>query len=789
MMWNNLLRCAPLLLLSQLSTPAHAQSIETNPPDEIVRFNFRFGLFDDEQTPNTEVIRTDVESVICQTQYFMSQLVQNATESQSIHAKATEIDWAFYRSHELPIYLNFTVLFMEPGKGTDVNWVDEEILIAEMEKMGQEGLQRYITDWVWKAEPLGDNLFTNVNRMAFDGVKQAFVEGTLDNAECPETPAPSMMPTITPVPTESPAPTPIGPTNSPRPTSVADAEAAAEAAADANEEDALNSNAGTTQAPGAIPAPTMSPGASNPGDGDSGEIADKPDNGDTSSGLPPNTNDQWPFDGKETLADVQPMVDFKLTFDMEEAHERSPTDDDMNGMLCQLDKFFTDHMRKVLVDNAIVHKAVYIDWFFMEEADKEDIVVNFTSYATYGDAIDTQIAAADVLNAMKLSSVELQDFVKDYIWNSEPLDVNIFSNTVEVGLGSEIGASKPVEAMFTQADCTPKAPTVSPAPTTQAEADAAADAANGDTGDNVNNGAASAGANPEDFGEGAQRTEIIVNFVVSNLEKITDPRAVNASGLIQSFPVFANEVLSNMTKRQSTRRWLREHSGRRLRYSTVSGSARVDTIEEYPCPDGTLNGLTCHTAEAKYDVIMTADENIDDVQLDATDASQTAVDDGSYDGVLQRVDPDTPLYIGIMRSENDIPPGSKDRGVEPEDDSSFPWWLILIALLLLLLCCCICLYCWMFPRKGGDSDNERETMVEKEVLVEEFEDEPDKANNNGPPDQNWIDDEMNQGVMVPYGQDPNTTPHPDAASGSMVPYEPGQGDAEQRRAILDGKHD
>jgi hypothetical protein len=90
----------------------------------------------------------------------------------------------------------------------------------------------------------------------------------------------------------------------------------------------------------------------------------------------------------------------------------------------------------------------------------------------------------------------------------------------------------------------------------------------------------------------------------------------------------------------------------------------------------------------------------------------------------------------------------------------------------------------MYPRKRGGGGSGKETTVEREVLVEEFEDEPDKANNNGPPDQGWVDDEMNSGAMVAYGYHPNAS-----ASGGVAPYESGEKDAAQRQAILDGKKD
>ncbi|CAB9522860.1 expressed unknown protein [Seminavis robusta] len=164
--------------------------------EPVIRFSFRFGFFQDELTPDaTEIIQEDIEGVICQTQYFMSWLVQNATNAKSIHVRATEIDWGFYDEELLPAHINFTVEFTDAITGT-AGWLDDQVLINEMEKLGDQGLQWFITDWVWRAEPNGLNFFVNANRMAFDGAKQAPVEGTLDQAECPETMAPTVAPSI-----------------------------------------------------------------------------------------------------------------------------------------------------------------------------------------------------------------------------------------------------------------------------------------------------------------------------------------------------------------------------------------------------------------------------------------------------------------------------------------------------------------------------------------------------------------------------------------------------------------
>ena len=99
------------------------------------------------------------------------------------------------------------------------------------------------------------------------------------------------------------------------------------------------------------------------------------------------------------------------------------------------------------------------------------------------------------------------------------------------------------------------------------------------------------------------------------------------------------------------RRYLKAN-GRQLRVVSIPGTSSVSTVHEYPCPSNALPGLTCHSARAKYEVLISSDEEATRVQGDYTAGTQQAAHDGTYNSVLQRVDPDTPLYIGIMTTKD-----------------------------------------------------------------------------------------------------------------------------------------
>jgi len=701
---------------------------------EVIRFAFKFGFFADDLTPDTEVIKEDVEGVLCQTQYFLSRLVQNATGLKSVHAEATEINWGYYEGENLPAHINFTVEFSDAMAEGDANWLDDQILIDEMEALGEAGLQKFITDWIWEAEPKGLNFFNNANKMSFDGVKRSRVEGDLPSAECPETGAPTMTPTTSPAPTGAP----------------------------------------TIPAPASTNDEAGSDGAGAGGSPEGGNAG--PDAAAGRPILPSNGQENWPFGNNYNDAgDLGPMVDFSLKFHMFKDHEKSPTEDEVNSLLCEVNEFFTEELRKKLEDSTIYSKATYINWYFDESGagKKEDIVLNFTAFAYKADEAHTQISANDVFDSMKLSPGEIDILVENYIWKSEPETLNLFAHTEQLFVDLEVGDDLDTEAMMIEADgCVFPDP---PAAGTGTE--------------NPSSGNDEAGSNPtdENFGLGgdAKGSQVRVSFRVSNIENIKDPTAVKAEGLDASFPVFSNEVVNEIAKKDAESRRILV-GGRRLRVVAVPGTQQVDNVVEYPCPSNAIKGATCHSASATYDVLMSSDEDQVSVQNAYTDATQTAVDDGTYNNVLQRVDPETPLYIGIMTDKEQVPPGSRNRGFdgeEDEDDGWFKWWYLLILLLLLLLCCFICLYCWMLPNR--DPPPKEGIYEEREVVVEEFEDEGDDPRG----DEEFVEDD-GSGAIVPYGQTPAPAPTAQAPDGGAMvsySYDPDSKyakDRAQRNAIL-----
>ena len=124
-----------------------------------------------------------------------------------------------------------------------------------------------------------------------------------------------------------------------------------------------------------------------------------------------------------------------------------PTTADVEGLMCQTNIFLEKRLKAVLKDDDINSHATNVDWEYDAEADLP-AVVTFTAFSTYGDG--TLISAKQVYDALKV--IDVQDYVRNYVWNSEPYNDNIYYYTKDIMFRGAISA--PVrEGKLARATC------------------------------------------------------------------------------------------------------------------------------------------------------------------------------------------------------------------------------------------------------------------------------------------------------------------------------------------------
>lgn len=188
---------------------------------------------------------------------------------------------------------------------------------------------------------------------------------------------------------------------------------------------------------------------------------------------------------------------------------------------------------------------------------------------------------------------------------------------------------------------------------------------------------------------------------MSNIDGLNTDQQIRSAGLDASWPVFVDELIMNMTKDGQQRRSLRYAgiSSRHLKVIGVEeGSATIDKISNTSCGDGDVHeDAVCNSVDASY-TLESQDEKAQELFTEYKDATNTAVNDGTYQNVLETVDPDTPLMIGVI-----LPDGSKSG-----DSGGMPGWLLALIILLCILCCLCTIAALFFLMNKNNQDEDKQ---------------------------------------------------------------------------------
>jgi hypothetical protein len=148
--------------------------------------------------------------------------------------------------------------------------------------------------------------------------------------------------------------------------------------------------------------------------------------------------------GRNTVLTMQPtakedeMVYFSIQIDFFAGKERKPEDDEVESMVCQVNKFFENTLRDKINPSLNVF-ASNINWEFDDSAALPSIVEFF---ANVTNADGTHVDAEQVFSAME--GVDAKKMVQDYIWQSEPKEQNIFWQTEDIYFaGAYTGSANP----------------------------------------------------------------------------------------------------------------------------------------------------------------------------------------------------------------------------------------------------------------------------------------------------------------------------------------------------------
>lgn len=178
----------------QLVVALLAMPVAAAQGSDVFRMFFRYGFEQGELgDPKGQPTEADVKGLMCATNDFLTNALQNYTKSDNVEVNAVNIDWDFenwvYNGSEpeaprnVPVIVNFTTQVTT----TDSSTPPTNQVLWEATKYFD--YFSYIQDYIWKIP--NDNFFTEARGLWYEPFIQEPVQGKLaDNDQCPA-PAPS----------------------------------------------------------------------------------------------------------------------------------------------------------------------------------------------------------------------------------------------------------------------------------------------------------------------------------------------------------------------------------------------------------------------------------------------------------------------------------------------------------------------------------------------------------------------------------------------------------------------
>jgi hypothetical protein len=163
-----------LFLLAPLGTLE--SSTEASSAD-VASYSLIMGFYEGEGGEPTE---SEVESLICQTNKFFQQILQDMLGDSELEAHAVNIDWTSSGDSAQSI----TVTFAVEATFGDGFAVPSDVIFQNL-KLSNEGMRVFLEQHIWKSAPARENIFYNVNQLKIeDSTGVSLPPGKMASAMC-----------------------------------------------------------------------------------------------------------------------------------------------------------------------------------------------------------------------------------------------------------------------------------------------------------------------------------------------------------------------------------------------------------------------------------------------------------------------------------------------------------------------------------------------------------------------------------------------------------------------------
>lgn len=440
-------------------------------------FSLQLGFWEDHTRLPTDM---EWEALICEMDTFINKKLQSDLKDITIASYAEHIHWQYLPDEYLPAQVNFSVTAFF-GNDTQVAAAD----IFETLQLTDVAAANFTSDYINKAFPDGFNIFSQVDKLSFRGVtlEASDPATTLARATCPVTVRATDLPTfelkfefedeVEREPKQIEIEAVICQANKFFERTLRDTLGDPSIAAYATDIDWTYNPADEFSSIIQFKALTLNGDGSHVKGTKVFEIMQKADvqfftEHYILNAVPYEQNIYYFsknlfFSGG--MGEDQPMTskipngvkcknyDSKLlpAFSIQvgfESRTGAPTQQEIEGLLCQTDLYFEKRLREDLKDDSINSHSTNVDWEY-NIGEKYPAIVNFTSFSTYGDG--SLVPAKLVYDVMKV--IDIDDYVRTYVWNSQPYSQNIYYDTKDILFGGMINAHLLGEGKLAKVTC------------------------------------------------------------------------------------------------------------------------------------------------------------------------------------------------------------------------------------------------------------------------------------------------------------------------------------------------
>lgn len=385
---------------------------------------------------------------------------------------------------------------------------------------------------------------------------------------------------------------------------------------------------------------------------------------------------------------------------------QAPTRYEIDVLVCNLHDFLQDEMEKSVEEDTKIAMR-YLEWEYAENELGPNrwelkFSVDVTDVET-GEPLNTSLVSAVLDSAASSPDRLLQDCIKNVS------NENVFSQS-DVAILSRGPTTLGSMVDMLQCPLASLAPTLSPSPSLSPAPSPTPSIAPVETGPVTS---------PSQFlSTGA--FDIKTEFLVSNLDDITNPDEVKAKGLTIAWPVYAREIVGNISVFANPTESISKR--RQLSVLFFPGSAEVTDVQQVSCDEGSHKDAVCHNAQAVYSYEINQEIMlvVNETYYEQTEAG---LYNGTFQNILERESPGTPLIIGtILPDGNVVPPGSDNihSSGNNGDKDGLAGWAIFLIVLAVLLCLCLGLWAFLFFCMQKEDDKHLQPYQDEDFAYDFF---------------------------------------------------------------------